>query len=229
VEYSVATQKDIESCGIAPEYDRMLHDTIPVLYIQPVKKGKAGVDAVRNALINVFINEHKSEETNLPSKCVITYELPYNHNGKVDLFKITTSKPKGQTYTINPVRKDGKLINVRLELPNNPFGFVRVGVPEELQQDVDTYLSRYFRFGQNDDKNKSMSPLMGCNPMSLVNMVMSQDEGKKPSLGCNPRRPEKKKKETEKKQFRPFMPLMGCNPMNALRPLPGCNPRKKTK
>ncbi len=130
VESAVAAQPDIESCGLVPGYDKMLRDTIPVLYVKPVKPAEEARIAVKNSLIGAFIKGGAIKDTNLPSECIITDEIPYNASGKVDVHQILTGKVDGYRYRVIPLRKDGKLYDIRLD---RYTAFGQSGLPEELE------------------------------------------------------------------------------------------------
>ena len=130
VESAVAAQPDIESCGLVPGYDKMLRDTVPVLYVKPVKPAKDARDAVKNALKGAFITGGAIKDTNLPTECIITDTIPYNASGKVDIHQIVTGNIDGYRYRVIPLRKDGKLYDIRLD----QFTMMgERGLPEELE------------------------------------------------------------------------------------------------
>jgi acyl-coenzyme A synthetase/AMP-(fatty) acid ligase len=130
VERAVSAQPDIESCGLVPGYDKMLRDTVPVLYVKPVKPAKDAIDAVKNALKGAFITGGAIKDTNLPTECIITDTIPYNASGKVDIHQIVTGNIDGYRYRVIPLRKDGKLYDIRLD----QFTMMgERGLPEELE------------------------------------------------------------------------------------------------
>ena len=86
VETAVSAQPGIISCGLAPFYDKALHDTVPVLYVHAEGNHAAAIRTTRQALINVFIKDNKIVETNLPGQCVITNHIPLTTTGKVDVY-----------------------------------------------------------------------------------------------------------------------------------------------
>ena len=138
VETSIGAQPDIESCAIVPAYDKMLHDTMPVLYVKTVPKGPLAEKAVHQALYNVFVRDGKYAESNLPSQCVIAEKLPFNGSGKVSIYEIQQNGVTGgRHYRIDPIRIDGKLVDVKLMPVAKEFAFGNYGVPEELMQDAE--------------------------------------------------------------------------------------------
>ena len=131
VESAVSAQPKIESCGLVPGYDKILRDTIPVLYVKPTIPADEAKNVVRNALIGAFITEGVIKDTNLPLECVITDDIKYNASGKVDVHQIATGDVEGYRYRVIPVRHGGKLMNIRLVKYISGWGGER-GLPEEL-------------------------------------------------------------------------------------------------
>ena len=115
VESAVSDQPDIEDCGLAPEYDKFIHDTVPVLYVQLAGNPANSIQTVRQALYNVFVRDGKIAESNLPGQCVITDRIPYTPTGKVDVYSIIKGNTKGTRLKITPVRRQGRLVDVVLE------------------------------------------------------------------------------------------------------------------
>ena len=132
VETAVGAQPGIGLCGLVPDFNKMIHDTIPVLYVQTTEAGTAPAITVRRALKDVFIRDNRIVETNLPGRCVITDSIPVNAAGKVDVHRIQKEHTKGTIYAVEPVRRDGKLTDIRL-VPASRRGFdLSTGIPEEL-------------------------------------------------------------------------------------------------
>ena len=132
VESAVSAQPKIESCGLVPGYDKIMRDTVPVLYIKPTLPAKDAKSAVRGALKGAFITRGTIKDTNLPSECVITDNIPYNDSGKVDIRQITTGNVDGYRFRVIPVRHDGVLTDIRLVPYRNTLTAER-GFPEELE------------------------------------------------------------------------------------------------
>ena len=131
VERAVSAQPMIESCGLAPGYDKILRDTIPVLYVKATMPAEDARDSVNNALKGAFITEGAIKDSNLPMECIITDNIPYNASGKVDIHQITTGNVDGYRYRVIPVRHGGRLVDIRLNTYKNSFLEER-GLPEEL-------------------------------------------------------------------------------------------------
>ena len=143
IETVVSSEPDVAACGLVPEYNKQLHDTIPVLYIQFAQasgedRGTGSKRAlVEDMLFRIFVKENRIKDTNLPSMAVICKELPLNGTGKVDVHSIARGYVKGKRYTIKPVRKNGRLVNVRVVSWKHAGMFVNGGVPEELEYDLE--------------------------------------------------------------------------------------------
>ncbi|MDO5134262.1 MAG: class I adenylate-forming enzyme family protein, partial [Eubacteriales bacterium] len=115
VETAVGAEPKIVRCALAPVYEKYMHDTVPVLYVQTSEKGLRETEAVRNALCNVFIRDNKIAETNLPGQCVITDQIPLNEAGKVDVTRILKGEGQGQKYSIRQVKRGGRVVGLRLK------------------------------------------------------------------------------------------------------------------
>ncbi len=115
VERALSAQPEIEDCGIAPRFSRIIRDTVPSLYLK-IRRGSGNpAAAARKALKEVFIGQDLASESYLPFDLTITKDIPYNDGGKVDVYKITTEKISGIHYGIVPVRENGVLKDIRLE------------------------------------------------------------------------------------------------------------------
>ena len=156
VETAVNAEPAIEACGLAPMYDKMLHDTVPVLYVQTNVKGKKGEEAVKDAIKKVFITDGRQKESNLPIQCVITDKIPYNESGKVDIYRIKLGEGRGIRFDIKPVRKEGKITDIKFVQVEDKDTDRRpdaLGVfPEELKEEMKLH-KKYF-------KNYSNNPMM---------------------------------------------------------------------
>ena len=136
VERAVSAQPKIESCGLVPGYDKVLRDTVPVLYVKTTLPAQDAKKAVKDALKGAFITEGAIKDTNLPMECVITDHIPYNASGKVDVHQITTGNVDGYRYRVIPVRPDGRLVDIRLVPYTGGFMDER-GLPRELDNEHD--------------------------------------------------------------------------------------------
>ena len=141
VESAVGAQPGIAQCGLVPVYNKIIHDTAPVLYVRVAPGGGNPAQTVRNALINTFIQENHIEKTNMPGQCVIADALPQTELGKVDVHRIAKGGVNGKWYMIRPIRFNGALKDIALiPVPANPDW---AGIPEELEGITDETLKLY--------------------------------------------------------------------------------------
>ena len=229
IEVSLDSEPDIEECALVPDYSKELHDTIPALYVKAAKSGSDARRAVEKALYSVFVKDHKAEETNLPSKCVICEELPHNNSGKVDIYQIINDGLKGENYAIIAVRFDGAVKDVKL-IPEEAAMLNPGRLPEEMEEEFKRYTLPIFKEMENNNKQKGdkkkmpkfkeILPMMGCNPMGEADEAEQnpydgfRKSFPKPQMGCNPMgeadEAEQNPYDGFRKSFR--KPQMGCNP-----------------
>ena len=144
VENAVAAQPGIAACGIAPEFHKILHDNVPVLYVE-TSNGVDGLSTLRRALMQVFITDGKLADTNLPSQCVLTDHIPLNSGGKVDSRRLANGGLEGERYNVKHVRLNGKINDIiLLPVPEEEAGGLSGGIPEELEDDPYNLLSEIF-------------------------------------------------------------------------------------
>ena len=136
VETAISGEPGIVDCGLVPEYTKTINDTIPVLYVKTLRKGPQGKAIVRKALCNVFIRDDKIVDSNLPSRVVIADDLPYTETGKVDVHRILKEKMSGDAYLIEPVRRHGRLMDIRLVAYDMAMTSLPGGIPDELTEDM---------------------------------------------------------------------------------------------
>ncbi len=136
VETTISGEPGIDDCGLVPEYTKIIHDTIPVLYVKTTETGRKAKTIVKKALYNVFIKDGKIVDSNLPSRVVITDELPYTETGKVDVHRILKEKYTGDAFHVDPVKVHGKLVDVLLKEHDSGKLAMPGGVPDELADDL---------------------------------------------------------------------------------------------
>lgn len=136
VETAVSAEPGIEACGLVAEYNKVIHDSVPVLYVQTDRSGRAARDTVGRTLKKVFIRDKIIKETNLPAQFVIAAELPFNDSGKTDVYRIMDEGVSGRRYAVIPVRRDGRLVDIRFEAAGSVMFDPEIGVPEELEEIV---------------------------------------------------------------------------------------------
>ena len=145
IENAVTSQPGIAACGLTPEFNKMLHDNVPVLYVEMSDKSAGSLTVLRKALIRVFIEDGMLSDTNMPSQCVIVESMPLNSGGKVDGKKLASGTVTGSRYSVKPVRMDGKVVDILLvPAPEGEDPFMGAGMPEELEGDIYNILSEVF-------------------------------------------------------------------------------------
>jgi hypothetical protein len=122
IETAVAKRDGIEGCAVVPEYDKKIYDTIPVLYVKTCTLSRNSLDIVREALLETFSDQEQFDVSQLPAKCVITGDIPYNDTGKVDINAITKGYVSGDVYSVQGVCKNGKLENIVFKLTERGEG-----------------------------------------------------------------------------------------------------------
>ena len=144
IETAMTAQPGINACGIVPEFHKMIHDNVPILYVETAG-GSDGLGVVRDALIQVFINDGKLADTNLPSQVVLVEKIPLNAGGKVDTKRLASGGVNGKRYNVSGVKLNDKFVDIMLiPAPKGEAATVGAGVPEELENDPYNILSEIF-------------------------------------------------------------------------------------
>ena len=144
IQNAVTAQPGIAACGITPEFHKILHDNVPILYVETSSKADE-LGTLRRALIQVFINDGKLADTNLPSQCVLVDSIPLNSGGKVDTRRLAAAGVNGRRFNVNHVKLDGKINDILLiPAPKGEAATMGAGVPEELEDDPYNILSEVF-------------------------------------------------------------------------------------
>ncbi len=145
IETAITAQPGIRACGLNPEFQKMIHDNVPVLYVETSGDKSEELVVLRKALVQVFITDGKLAETNLPSQCVLTDSIPLNAGGKVDAKKLASGTVKGRRFHVKPVKLNEQTVDIILipasEGENATQG---AGMPEELENDPYNIVSELF-------------------------------------------------------------------------------------
>lgn len=174
VETEVARQSGIESCCVAPVYDKTTHDNIPMLCVKTLEAGADPASVVRKALRQVFVVEKSLKMQNVPVRVMIASELPRNGNGKIDLYKIGRGEVEGEVYTVETVRVLGTATDFRLvpyqEGPADMIKEVFDGITAEITSNVP---------GNNDEEETKMNGMTdllgGFNAMNDMGRQMMEN------------------------------------------------------
>ncbi len=133
VETAISRCEGIEKCAVVPLLDKRIHDTVPALYIVPKKNCKDGAELVRKALIRVYIEKALIDNDILPTQFTLVKDIPCNANGKIDIYRITRERLKGDAYDIVPVKKDNKLIDIEIKYDEKATSITAGALPEGME------------------------------------------------------------------------------------------------
>lgn len=131
VDVQMAAHPAVNMCAVVPILEKRIHDTVPVLYVVPMEKGAKAAEEIRKAFVDVYVTKKKIPESNLPVQFVIVDSIPCNSNGKIDVFRITRDRLKGQAYNLLPVREDGELVDIKTEFIDQ-LNSINAAVPEGM-------------------------------------------------------------------------------------------------
>ena len=145
VQTAITAQPGIVACGLAPEFHKMIHDNVPVLYVETDKQGPGELAVVHQALIQAFVKDDTLADTNMPSQVVIVQKIPLNTGGKVDSKRLASGTVTGERYSVKPVKVNDALVDVVLvPAAEGENALMGAGIPEELEHDPYNILSELF-------------------------------------------------------------------------------------
>ena len=133
VETEISKQPGIGKCAVVPVLDKRIHDTVPALYIVPEKKGGGAAERVRQALVNAYIAGGTLDTDILPSQFILVDDIPCNANGKIDIYKITRDRLRGEAWNIIPLREDGRLTDILAEPAGQADSITGGTLPEGME------------------------------------------------------------------------------------------------
>ena len=133
VETAISRYEGVEKCAVVPLLDKRIHDTVPALYIVADKSCKDGPQLVRQALIHTFIEEGLGNKNVLPTQFILVDDIPCNANGKIDIYRITRERLKGDAYDIVPVKKSGRLIDIEIKYDEKTASITAGTLPEGME------------------------------------------------------------------------------------------------
>ena len=133
VDVHMAAHPAINMCAVVPVFEKRIHDTVPVLYVVPGEKGPGAEERIREAFVDVYVKKKKIADSNLPVQFVIVNSIPCNSNGKIDIFRITRDRLKGKAYNIHPVRENGELTDIKIELAEQLSSITGGALPEGME------------------------------------------------------------------------------------------------
>ena len=166
VETEISKQPGIEKCAVVPVFDKRIHDTVPALYIVPDKPGDEAAEAVRKALVNAFIAEQKLRTDILPTQFILVEDIPCNANGKLDIYKITRDRLRGEAWNIVPVREDGILTDILAEAAGQADSITGGTLPEGMEGRSALGIYELFNAPPEEKRKKSFpGPISFCRSM----------------------------------------------------------------
>jgi acyl-coenzyme A synthetase/AMP-(fatty) acid ligase len=115
VEVQMAGCSAVSNCAVVPVFEKRIHDTVPVLYVVPAVKGQDAPQRIRQAFVDVYVQQKKLPADHLPSQFMLVDEIPLNANGKLDIFRITRERINGDAYNLVPEMENGSLTDIRVE------------------------------------------------------------------------------------------------------------------
>jgi acyl-coenzyme A synthetase/AMP-(fatty) acid ligase len=115
VDNEMSAHRAIDRCAVVPVMEKRIHDTVPVLYVIPAEKGNGAAERIRQAFVDVYVKERKIGADNLPTQFMIVDDIPLNANGKLDIYRITRERLKGDAYNIIPVMNEGTMTDIKTE------------------------------------------------------------------------------------------------------------------
>lgn len=173
VEIEISRQAGIECCCVVPVFMKNDHDNIPMLCVQVLKNEISAVDTVRNVLRKVFVTDKSLSEENIPTRVLISPELPRNANGKLDLFGIAQGQAEGDMYEVKPIRFGGNISDIQLIYCEEKSADMLRELFDGIKTDLKDSLS--FKKSQTNMEMNNMSknnnPFMPFNPMGWMNQA----------------------------------------------------------
>ena len=145
VQTAITAQPGVVACGIVPEFHKMIHDNVPVLYVETNEQGPGELAVVHQALVEAFVTGDTLKESNMPSSCVIVAKIPLNSGGKVNLKRLASGAVTGNRFSVKPVKLGDKVVDVMLvPAVEGEDSLISAGLPEELENDPYNILAELF-------------------------------------------------------------------------------------
>ena len=183
VETELARHSGIGSCAVAPFYSKVLHDNLPMLCVTIAEGEEAPQDVILHALRKVFLQDKTLPEDQLPCRVLLARELPRNHNGKIDLYKIGRGEVEGEIYELNPVRALGTLQDLSLvKFQDKGSGDMLKEVFREIAGDLKEDLTGQGKPKEQRAALSAADPAVGFRAMNEVGRQFLQLAQKHP--GC---------------------------------------------
>lgn len=185
VEQRLSCQPQIEKCAVVPVLDKRIHDTVPVLYVVPEDKGPGAHERVRKALATVYFAEGLIVTSSLPSQLVLVDSIPCNANGKLDIYRITRNRLRGEAYDIMPVHTDDEVTDVALQLDKQLDSITAGTLPEGMG--AGSAMNLYDVFNAAPAERGGLPPLVPLPQLmsSLTGLTRPNDVRRSPLMNAN--------------------------------------------
>lgn len=168
VETEVSRQPGIESCGVVPVFDKMMHDNIPMLCVTTLKGDVPPEEVVRRALVQIFVKDKALSADQLPLQVLIADELPRNTNGKLDLYRIGRGEVSGKTYKVKENHLFKCLSDIKLELYDEAKADIIKDAIKYIAADMKDGLPFIKSKTEDYDMNQNMNPFASFNAMNQM-------------------------------------------------------------
>lgn len=180
VDTNMALQPAIDRCAVVPVMEKRIHDTVPVLWVVPARKGSGAAEAVRKAFVDVYVKEKKIGFDNIPTQFMLVDDIPLNPNGKLDIFRITRERLQGDAYDLIPVMKNGELTDIEMKHKENVNSMTGGTLPEGMENNSAYNIFEFFNMDSDDNGSDSFKPFRKINPLKPWEMFLpDMDELKK--------------------------------------------------
>ena len=116
--------------------------------------------------MNAYITEEKLQTDILPTQFILVEDIPCNANGKLDIYKITRDRLRGEAWNIVPVREDGILTDILAEAAGQADSITGGTLPEGMEGRSALGIYELFNAPPEEKRKKSFpGPISFCRSM----------------------------------------------------------------
>ena len=133
VEQNMLAHGAVSQCAVVPILDKRIHDTVPVLFVVPAHKGTGAAQDICDALVEVYVRSEALGADNLPTQFVLVDDIPINANGKLDVYRITRNRLRGDAYNVNPVFDADQLCDIQIEHVDHVNSMTAGSLPADME------------------------------------------------------------------------------------------------
>ena len=170
VDRCMAAREEISACAVVPVMDKRIHDSVPVLYVVPKKKGPDTAEAIRRAFADVYVKEKAIPAGNLPTQFVIVDDIPINANGKLDIFRITRERLDMDAYNLVPVFDGEQLTDIQIRHVEHVNSMTAGTLPKGMENNSAYNVFDLFTGGTPAGSTDSTNPF---DPMKILDLLLS--------------------------------------------------------